>query len=76
MIKEINLKDNRILRNALRDAILNEIERLIKRNKKIINSKTYKEKLISNIRDNDFLSLKLELKRNKLYINALNKLLE
>ena len=71
----IDLTNKRYLRMILREAISEKIDKLLKRNEKIIHSKTYQKKIISNLRDNDFLSMEIELKNNKKAINELMSLL-
>ena len=75
VVDVIDLRGDRVLRMALTDAILNEINRLRKRNRKIRNLKTYKNQILSNIRSNDFESLQIELKINNAKIERLSKLL-
>lgn len=72
MVKIINLNLNNFQNSYLREIVFNEIERLTIRNRKIINLKSYKEKIISNLRDNDFLTYQKELEINDLKIIFLN----
>lgn len=67
---------NNFQKSYLRELVFNEIEKLTKRNKIIVNLKSYQNKIISNLRDNDFLSYKKELSINDNNIIFLNKLLE
>ena len=71
----IDLTNKRYLRMILKEAISEKMDKLLKRNEKIIHSKTYQKKIISNLRDNDFLSMEIELKNNKKAINELMSLL-
>ena len=72
----INLKGNRTLKLALQEAIIYYIEKLQKRNKAILNSKTYRQKIINDIRDKDYKSFEKELKINNLMIKELTNLLD
>ena len=71
----IDLTNKRYLRMILKEAISEKMDKLLKRNEKIIHSKTYQKKIISNLRDNNFLSMEIELKNNKKAIKELMSLL-
>lgn len=68
MLIELNIKF--LKSTTFKLIIQNRIEQIFKRSKTIRETKTYKEKIISNLRDDDYKSYEMEM--NALYFELEN----